>query len=296
MSMADFLEERLPIDVRMGASYADEYAVEIVTTQNNAEYRRLLNPYPVRQFSINYTQLRSTLWSQVLALYHRAFGLYAGFRVKCADDFSTNGNTGAPTAFDHAMQLISTGVYQLQKLYGLGAASLGIGYPYRTLYKPVSGTVRVGVNGAEIATSPVANWSVDNTTGRVTFAANKTANVSGAISKAASAVIPCAGHSFLVGESVHIAGVLSMIEINGLRGNITAITPGVDITVSINSTTFSTWTSGGVLNTRPQTGELVYAGCEFDLPCRFNSRIDVAHIGAEVREAGTIDIIELVVP
>ena len=100
--MADFLEERLPIDVRMGASYADEYAVEIVTTQNNAEYRRLLNPYPVRQFSINYTQLRSTLWSQVLALYHRAFGLYAGFRVKCADDFSTNGNTATPTAFDHA--------------------------------------------------------------------------------------------------------------------------------------------------------------------------------------------------
>ena len=87
-----------------------------------------------------------------------------------------------------------------------------------------------------------------------------------------------------------------MIEINGLRGNITAITPGVDITVSINSTTFSTWTSGGVLNTRPQTGELVYAGCEFDLPCRFNSRIDVAHVGAEVREAGSIDIIELVVP
>ena len=51
-----------------------------------------------------------------------------------------------------------------------------------------------------------------------------------------------------------------------------------------------------MLNTRPQTGELVYAGCEFDLPCRFNSRIDVAHVGAEVREAGTIDIIELVVP
>ena len=31
--MADFLEERLPIDVRLGASYADEFAVEITTTR-----------------------------------------------------------------------------------------------------------------------------------------------------------------------------------------------------------------------------------------------------------------------
>ena len=294
--MADFLEERLPIDVRMGASYADEYAVEITTTKNNAEYRRLLNPYPVRQFSINYTQLRSTLWSQVLALYHRAFGTYAGFRVKCIDDFSTNGNTSAPTAFDCDMQGISVGLYQLQKLYGLGAASLGIGYPYRTLFKPVAGTVKVGINGVEIATTPVANWSVVTTTGRVTFAANKTANVSGAISKAASAVIPCAGHTFLVGEAVHIFGCVGMTQINGLRGTITAISAGVSITVNINSSAFSTWTSGGVLNTRPQNGESVTAGCEFDLPCRFNSRIDVAHVAAEVREAGSIDIIELVAP
>ena len=294
--MADFLEERLPIDVRMGASYADEYAVEITTTKNNAEHRRLLNPDPVRQFSINYTQTRSTLWSQVLALYHRAFGTYAGFRVKCIDDFSTNGNTAAPTAFDHTMALVSTGVYQIQKLYGLGAAALGIGYPYRTLFKPVSGTVKVGVNGVEIATSPVVNWTVSTTSGRVTFAANKTTAVSGAISKAASAVIPCAGHSLLVGEAVHILGCLGMTEINGLRGTITAISAGVNITVSINSTAFGTWTSGGTLNTRPQTGESVTAGCEFDLPCRFNSRIDVAHVAAEVREAGSIDIIELVAP
>ena len=120
--------------------------------------------------------------------------------------------------------------------------------------------------------------------------------VSGAISKAASAVIPCAGHTFLVGEAVHILGCLGMVEINGLRGNITAISAGVNITVSINSTAFGTWTSGGTLNTRPQTGESVTAGCEFDLPCRFNSRIDVAHVAAEVREAGSIDIIELVAP
>ena len=219
--------------------------------------------------------------------------MYAGFRVRCMDDFSTNDNTSAPTATDQPMTLVSTGVYQLQTRYGLGGTSLAVGYPLRTIFKPVSGTVKVGVSGIEIQSS---GWSVDSSTGKVTFATNKTASVSGAISKAASAVIPCTGHAFAVGESVHISGVVGMTQINGLRGVITAISAGVSITVSINSTAFSTWTSGGVLNTRPQSGEPVTAGCEFDLPCRFNSRIDIQHVSADMREAGSIDIIELVTP
>ena len=291
--MADFLEERLPIDVRIGASYADEYAVEITTTRGGSEHRRLVHPYPVRHFTVNYTLGRSDLWDRVVNLYHRAFGMYAGFRVRCMDDFSTNDNTSAPTATDQPMTLVSTGVYQLQTRYGLGGTSLAVGYPLRTIFKPVSGTVKVGVSGVEIQSS---GWSVDSSTGKVTFADNKTAAVSGAISKAASAVIPCTGHKFVVGESVYISGVVGMTQINGLRGVITAISAGVSITVAINSTAFSTWTSGGVLHTRPQTGEAVTAGCEFDLPCRFNSRIDIQHVSPDMREAGAIDIIELVTP
>lgn len=291
--MADFLEERLPIDVRMGASYADEYAVEITTTRGGSEHRRLIHPYPVRHFTINYTLGRSDLWGRVVNLYHRTFGMYAGFRVRCLDDFSTNGNTAAPTATDQPMALISAGIYQLQTRYGLGSTALAVGYPLRTIFKPVAGTVKVGVSSVEIAAS---GWSVDSATGKVTFAANKTANVSGAISKASSAVIPCTGHAFVVGESVYISGNVGMKQINGLRGVITAISTGVSITVAINSTSFSTWTSGGVLNTRPQAGEAVTAGCEFDLPCRFNSRIDIQHVSHDMREAGAIDIIELVNP
>ena len=144
--MADFLEERLPIDVRLGASYADEYAVEITTTRGGSEHRRLVHPYPVRNFSVNYTLGHSDLWARVVNLYHRAYGMYAGFRVRCLDDFSTNGNTGAPTATDQPMALVYTGVYQLQTRYGLGGTPLAVGYPLRTIFKPVSGTVKVGVS------------------------------------------------------------------------------------------------------------------------------------------------------
>ena len=294
--MAEFLEERLPVSVRLGSSYSDEYAVDITQTRGGSEYRRLLNPYPVRRFSVNFTLAQAKLWANVINMYHRAYGMYAGFRVKCLDDYTTNAQVLPPTAFDEAMALVSTGVYQIQNYYGTGSTPISLGYPLRTIFKPVAGTVHVGVNAVEVLNSPVVNWTVDNTTGKVTFSANKTAAVSSAISKASSAVIPCAGNSFLVGETVNISGCAGMTQINGLRGQITAISAGVSITVNINSTAFSTWTSGGTLNTRPQVGEAVTSGCEFDLPCRFNSHINIIGIDPATRDCGSIEVIEILTP
>lgn len=291
--MAEFLEERLPIDVRMGATYADEFAVQITTTAGGQEYRQLVHPYPLRHFSVHFTLATADLWQRVIDLYHRAYGMYAGFRVQCMDDFSTCNDTGTPTATDQPLALVSTGVYQLQKQYGAGASPITIGLPLRTLHKPVAGTAAVGIQGVTVRTS---DWSVNATNGQVTFAADMAAaNVSG-ISKAAQAVITFAStHGFLVGQAVHISGVAGMTQINGQRALITATT-GTTITVAINSTTYSTYGSGGAVHTRPQAGEAVTGGCQFDLPCRFNSRIDIQHIAAGVREAGTIDIVELVTP
>ena len=163
--MGQFLEERLPVDVRLGASYGDEYAVEITTTAAGAEYRKLIHGLPVRHFEINYTLLRDDLSARVLALYHRAYGRYAGFRVRCADDFSSNAHVAAPTALDQPTTYISSGVYQLPKEYGAGAPPLGIGRPRRTIYKPVANTVLIAVNGTPLG----AGISVNTTNGRVTL-------------------------------------------------------------------------------------------------------------------------------
>lgn len=290
--MSDFLEERLPIDVRLDARYGDEFDVEITRTRSGAEHRHLLSAIMQRHLVVHYTLQSADLWARVLSLYHRAYGTYAGFRVKCKDDFSTSGYTDTPTPTDQDIALVSAGVYQLQKKYGAGATPLGIGLPVRTLYKPVAGTTRVAVSSIEIA---AGGWSVDTTTGLVTFIANKTANIT-AITKASSAVISCAGHTFTAGESVYISGVAGMTQINGQRAIINSIVPGTSITVAIDSTGYSTYTSGGAANTRPQVGETVKAGCEFDIPCRFNSRIDVQHLSLTMREAGTIDLVELLNP
>jgi uncharacterized protein (TIGR02217 family) len=286
-----FLEERLPIDVRMGASYGDEYNVEITTTAGGDEHRRLVHPYPVRRFQVGYTLQTADLWARVLALYHRAYGMYAGFRVRCKDDFSTNAHTAAPTAADQTLTRLSAGVYQLRKAYGAGAAPIAVGLPERTLYKPVAGTTKIAVGAITYS----SGFTVDTVTGQVTFAANKTKAITG-ISKAASAVISFgATHTFVNGESVYISGVAGMTQINGLRGIITA-TGANDITVNINSTGFGTWTSGGVVNSQPQAAETVTGGCEFDIPCRFNSRIDVGHVGSGVRDVESVEILELINP
>ena len=66
-----------------------------------------------------------------------------------------------------------------------------------------------------------------------------------AVSKAAQAVVYCAGHTFAAGESVYITGVVGMTQINGIRALVTA-TAGTTITVAINSSAYSTYTSGGI--------------------------------------------------
>lgn len=287
-----FLEERLSVDIIYGAQYGDDYAVDITKTSAGSEYRRLIHPFPQRTFRVSYQRDTAVLYAQLLNLYHRVYGRFAGFRAKCLDDYTTKNETAAPTATDQVSSLVSTGVYQLQKAYGLDATPLGIGCPIRTLFKPVAGTVLVAISGVTVAGS---GWTVDTTTGKVTFATNKTATITG-ITKASSAVISCAGHTFVVGESVYISGVAGMTQINGLRALITATTPSVSITVSINSTAFSTYTSGGVANTRPQTGEIVTGGCEFDIPVRFDSTLDVSQAYPLTRDVGDISLVELLNP
>ena len=286
--MAEFLEERLPIAVRAGASYSDQYAVEITQTASGSEYRRLVHPFPLRIYTVFYTQQTNDLWTQILALYHRAYGMYVGFRVKALDDYTTNNRIDAPTAVDQTLPLVSANVYQLRVAYGRGVP-ITMGPPYRTIFKPVAGTIKIAIDSAEQTT----RFTASTTTGLITFT-NYTKAITG-ITKAASAVITVGSHTFNVGDSVHISGVSGMTQINNKRAFITN-KDATTITVQINSSAYGTYTSGGVINTAPQTGEIVTGGCEYDIPCRFNSRIDVTALSPFMRESSQIEIIELLNP
>ncbi len=290
MSNNPFLEERISVAVRYGAKYGDDYNVRIVETAADAEHRTLVHPFPRRHFNIAYMETNAALYAQIVNLYHRVYGKFGGFRAKCLDDYTTNGLTTAPTSLDQTLTPVSAGIYQLQKTYGLDKAGLSVGRPSRVICKPVASTTLVAVNSISM---PSTLWSVDTVTGRVTFA-DKTRGIT-AISKAAQAIATIGAHTLLVGESVYFSGVLGMTQINTLRGLITAIT-GTTITVNINSSGFGVYASGGVIHSTPQGAEVVTGGCEFDIPVRFNTSLDIQQNNALFRDAQNIELIELINP
>ena len=163
--MAEFLEERIKIGIRSDATYQDGYNVEITTTKNGNEYRKLTHPFPVRTFKISYIGLTDTLYTDVVNLYHRAYGKFAGFRAKCLDDFTTKNLTDTPTFMDQTLIVLTTKTFQLVKRYGIDKAGLTIGWPVRYIFKPVAGTVIISVGGTQVT----SGWTVSTVTGIVTF-------------------------------------------------------------------------------------------------------------------------------
>lgn len=109
----------------------------------------------------------------VQTFYRARAGRWQGFRFKDFSDFKSSAPQTALTPLD---QTIGTGdgvtkAFQLKKTYTSGAVS-----QVRTITKPVAGTVRVAVNGSEVVNSgSPAAWTVDTTTGIVTFAVAPTA-------------------------------------------------------------------------------------------------------------------------
>lgn len=289
--MPDFLEERLSDLVRYGASYQDDYSVTISETAGGQEYPILNHPFPRRKFDISYLLDNDKTYTELQGIYHRAHGKFAAFRVRCYDEWSSNGRVSPPTAFDQPCGLVSTGIYQLRKYYGRDKAAGATGYPYRTIHKPVAGTVLAAIGSTALA---AAQYSTDATTGQVTLAANKTSAITG-ISKAANAVLTVASHTVANGDSFQISAVVGMTQINGLRATVISHTP-TSITTSINSTGFSTYTSGGVFHTRPQAGEAVTAGFEFDFPVRFNTAMPIGQDFPGYRAVDGVELIERLNP
>src|SRR5690606_22126612 len=136
-----FLEDRLPVCIRLGAAWGEDFAVDITRTANGNEYRNLVHPYPVMRGRVKYTRDIDEMWDEIISSYRRVYGQYAGFRVKAWDNYTTNGFNLPPTASDHQLDEVSAGVYQLIVRYGESDPLLSIGAPKRIIYKPVSGTI-----------------------------------------------------------------------------------------------------------------------------------------------------------
>ena len=271
-----FLDERITEKILYNSGAAAEYDSLKHVVHGGNDYRKLLDPYELFDSSMLTLDMDDDLQRDVVMFHKRTLGGFKSFRVKNPYLYSTNDRTGVPTYNDGRCEVGSSG-WHVTAWYDDDSIPTA---PRRRVLKPNAGTVVAGIRDdlgnphevIAISADPdpdVTRWTVDESTGTITFTANSQNIITG-ITQASSAVLTLgASHGRVVDDSIHISSVSGMTEINGLRGTITAVT-ATTVTVNIDSTLFTAYTSGGETNTAPQTNETVTAGCYYDIPCVFD--------------------------
>jgi uncharacterized protein (TIGR02217 family) len=171
--MSSFDEIELPLRVGFGSSGGPAFSTEVVVIDSGYE-RRNQNWSQARRVFDARTGVRSPSdVGTLLAFFHARAGRARGFRLCDWSDTTSNATDGISAA-TFSDQVIATGdgtttVFQLVKNYASGAITY-----QRLIRKPVTGTVLVGVNAAQL----MSGWTVDVTTGLVTFATAPTSGQS----------------------------------------------------------------------------------------------------------------------
>jgi uncharacterized protein (TIGR02217 family) len=170
-----FHEIRFPDNISRGARGGPERRTQIVELASGDEERNASWANSRRRYDATYGIRRADDLAAVVAFFEARNGRLYGFRWKDWGDYKSCLPSGTPSASDQA---IGTGdgmttAFQLAKAYISGAHSWT-----RSITKPVAGTATVSIDGVVQA----SDWSVDTTTGLVTFAtapANGTAITAG---------------------------------------------------------------------------------------------------------------------
>ena len=157
-----FHEVRFPDNISRGARGGPERRTQIVELASGAEERNASWANSRRRYDVAYGIRRADDLAAVVAFFEARNGRLHGFRFKDWADYKSALPSQAITATD---QQIGTGTgslqtFQLAKRYTSGAQTW-----VRTIAKPVAGTVRVALGMVE----QMSGWTVDTTTGLITF-------------------------------------------------------------------------------------------------------------------------------
>ncbi|PWJ17579.1 DUF2460 domain-containing protein [Jannaschia seohaensis] len=157
-----FHEVRFPDNISRGARGGPERRTQIVELASGDEERNASWANSRRRYDVAYGIRRADDLAAVVAFFEARNGRLHGFRFKDWADHKSCLPSQTPAPTD---QLIGTGdgattAFQLVKRYASGTQTWT-----RTITKPVAGTVRIALDGAE----QLGGWTVDTTTGLVNF-------------------------------------------------------------------------------------------------------------------------------
>src|SRR5690606_24559759 len=159
-----FHEVRFPAAISRGAVGGPERRTDVVVLGSGYEERNSRWADSRRSYNAGYGIRSLDDLHAVIAFFEERRGRLYGFRWRDRIDFKSCPPGTAVTPTDQTIGAGdgTTATFQLANRYGALHA------PYsRTSRKPVSGTVRVAVDGVETAQG--ADWSCDLTTGFMTF-------------------------------------------------------------------------------------------------------------------------------
>ena len=157
-----FHEVRFPDNISRGARGGPERRTQIVELASGDEERNASWANSRRRYDVSYGIRRADDLDAVVQFFEARNARLHGFRFKDWGDYKSGKPSQAPAATD---QVIGTGDgsqtgFQLVKRYTSGSQTW-----VRAITKPVAGKVSIALDG----TPQAAGWTIDTTTGIVTF-------------------------------------------------------------------------------------------------------------------------------
>lgn len=159
-----FHEVRFPEAIGRRARGGPERRVQVVALASGREERNASWADSRRRYDVSYGIRRADDLAAVVAFWEARGGRLHGFRFRDWADYKSCPPSQTPAATDQPLGTGdgATATFQLVKVYASGSQSWT-----RTIRKPVADTVTVAVDGAP----QTSGWTVDPTTGLVTFTA-----------------------------------------------------------------------------------------------------------------------------
>lgn len=160
--MTAFHEVQFPLDVALGAAGGPERLTDIVRLGSGREERNARWAHSRRRYDAGYGVKTLAALQAVVAFFEERRGRLHGFRFRDRLDHASGPPGVAPAPADQVLGAGdgATQTFALVKRYGAGPQAY-----VRPITKPVAGTLRVAVDGAETTA-----FTLDSTTGEVTFA------------------------------------------------------------------------------------------------------------------------------
>jgi len=160
-----------PVDISYGSAGGPQFSTDVVETISGFEQRNVNWSQARLRYNVAYGVRSAAQLETLLAFFRARQGKAYGFRFRDWTDYQSCPAAASPAPLD---QNLGSGdgtnkMFALRKAYTSGATTV-----YRSITKPVAGSIRVALNGVE----QLSSWTIDTETGLVTFTAAPASGVS----------------------------------------------------------------------------------------------------------------------